>query len=228
MTGPLVCHLVGTNCDPQKEWEFNVWYTTHHAPLVLRGPATAALRYQRLGDDTKYPKFLVSYEYENKNVFNDFLKSPLHQEVLDDQRDSWPEAGEYTEVWSVAYERVAKRGNGVNPLIIHLMGTNCPANTSEADYDKWYTYDHMVFMLRSPYIVESERFHRIGEDTSCPKFLAVYKFDNELALAESKKHFLAGLSTVDRRRYWPDWVWRRVWGRIYYKLMSKERKDLVV
>jgi hypothetical protein len=47
-------------------------------------------------------------------------------------------------------------------------------------------------------------------------------------LAESKKHFLAGQAPVDRRRHWPDWVWRRVWGRVHYKLISKDIKDLIV
>ncbi len=228
MASQVVSHIIGTNCAPDKEQEFNVWYTTHHAPLVMQGPAVEAMRYQRIEDDARYPRYLAIFKYDSEDDYANYLGSALRQKALADIRDSWPEAGDYTEIWSVAFRRIARRGGGGNPKVLHFNGSNLPANTSQADYDRWYTDDHMLFMLRSPYMVEAERYHRIGGDPKYPQFLATYKYESEAALAESKQHFLAGLSTIDRQRHWPDWVWRRMWGRINYRLVSKERKDLVL
>lgn len=147
--------------------------------------------------------------------------------VTSSASSSWLKAEDFIPVWVVDYKRIAKRGNGGNPLVVTICGTNCPPDTTEAEFNEWYTNDHMVFVLRNPYIVRAEQFQRIGDDEAYPKYLAIYRHESENALKEGRKNFLSGLSFTDRRRHWPDWVFRRPWL-VSYKLISKERKDLVV
>jgi hypothetical protein len=227
MTDSPVIRIVGTNCGANQEEEGNAWYTTHHVPLVLHGTARGNERHQRIGDDGAYPKYLAIYEYENEAALNDYLRSPLYIEALQDVRESYPEKGSFTVIWSVNYRRVAKRGSAADSLAFTIVGTNCPRNADEYEFNEWYTNDHMVFVLRSPFVIRAERYQRIGDDGNYPKYLAIYRYENERGLEDNRNTFISRLAIPDRRKRWPDDVWDRPWM-VSYKLISKERKDLVV
>ena len=104
--------ICGTNCgDPAKENEFNDWYTNHHVPFVMRAPLViAAERYQRIGDDQEYPKYLAIYGFENEQTLDDCVKNSVYQEGVRDRRERWPdEEGVFSRQWLVNYKRIARR-----------------------------------------------------------------------------------------------------------------------
>lgn len=222
-----VLRVVGTEYNPEKEEELNTWHVVRHVPMILKGTATGNERYQRIGDDRNYPKHLALYYYPNEQALNDYLSSPLRKEVQQDVKDSWPDSGDLVPVWRISYKRIARRGDNDRSLAFVMIGTNCPRGTTEEEFNNWYTNGHMVLVLRNPLVIRAERYQRIEDDETCPKYLAIYRYPDEKTLLEGQNSFMAKLAGVDRRMAYPDSVWRLVWW-VNYKLISKERKDLTV
>jgi len=227
MEHSVVVRMIGTNCSKEKEEEVNLWYMLEHVPFVLRGPATGNERFQRIGEDNIHPKYLATYDFESEKALQDYLSSPLFKEARNQVPQDWREKGHFTSVWSVNYKRIAKRGDDDRSLAFSMVGTNCPRGASEAQFNDWYTNDHMIFVLRKPEVIRAERYQRIGDDEKYPKYLAIYRYDNEKTLAEGRDSWIAKLAIPDRRRVYPDGIWDRRWH-VSYKLISKQRKDLVV
>ena len=227
MEQPFVMRMIGTNYSAEKEEEINLWHMLEHVPLVLRGPATGNERFQRVGEDDVHPKYLATYDFESEKTLNDYLSSPLFTEARNQVPQAWREQGHFTSVWSVNYRLIAKRGDHDRSLAFSMIGTNCPRGADEAQFNDWYNNDHMVFVLRNPNVIRAERYQRIGEDQKYPKYLAIYRYENEKTLAEGRDTWVDKLAIPDRRRRYPDDVWDRRWF-VRYKLISKQRKDLVV
>jgi len=108
-----------------------------------------------------------------------------------------------------------------------MIGADCPRGESEARFNDWYTNHHMVFVLRMPEVIRAERYERIGNDENYPKYIAIYRYENEKTLVEAQDTWIAQLGVPDRRKAYPDDVWKLRW-KVSYKLISKQRKDLVV
>jgi hypothetical protein len=236
----IVLRIIGTDFSEEKEEGINVWYTTQYVPLILGGPATGNERYQLLEFDetfrkklslyeaTKsYPKYLAMYEFESEKALNDYIRSPLLNEAQQYVPKSWRERGDFKNVWRVNYRRIAKRGDNDRSLAFQMVATNCPRGANEDEFNDWYTNDHIVFVLRSPEVIRAERYQRIGDDETYPKYLAIYRYKNERAIIERRDTWLGKIGLPDRRKRYPDDVWDCHW-RVNYKLISKERKDLVV
>lgn len=227
MEHSVIMRMVGNNYSKEKEEEINLWHTLKHVPLVLQGAATGNERFQRIGEDDIHPKYLATYNFESEKALQDYLSSPLFEEARNQVPRDWRENGHFKSVWSVNYRRIAKRGDDDRSLAFAMVGVNCPRGADEAQFNEWYTYDHMVFVLRRPDVIRAERYQRIGDDKKYPKYIAIYRYANEKTLAESFEGWLGKLAIPDRRRFYPDNVWDRLWY-INYKLISKQRKDLVV
>ncbi len=227
MAHSVVMRMIGNNYSKEKEEEINLWHMLEHVPLVLRGPATGNERFQRIGEDTSHPKYLAAYEFKSEKDLNNYLNSPLLTEARNQIPQGWREKGHFKSVWSVNYRRIAKRGADDRSLAFSMIGTNCPRGENETRFNDWYTNDHMVFVLRNPDVIRAERYQRIGDDEKYPKYLAIYRFENESTLAEGRNSWIHKLAIPDRRKVYPDDVWDRRWY-VCYKLISKQWKDLVV
>lgn len=224
---PTVLRIIGSNFRPGKEEEINLWWSSHHVPLILTGQALAGERYQRIGDDKAYPQFLVIYEFESEKALNDYLKSPLHKEIApeDERRAGWRQRGDISDVWEMNYRLIAKRGKNDTSLAFNMVATNLPRGATEAEFNEWYNYDHVTSLLRSPEILRVERYERIGNDERIPRYLCFHRYLNEKAIAERRDGFLGKIGMEERSQVYPDSVWWDGTWRASYKMLSKERKD---
>lgn len=222
-----VIRLVGTKYRKEKEEAMNIWHITHHTPLALRGPATGNERYQLVDDDTAYPKCVTIYEYESEPSLKSYLASPLHDEALEDLRRSWPDKDDYAAVWLVNYRRIARRGDDGYSRAFKLVGTDCPRNANEDEFNNWYTNEHLVSVLRSPLVIRVERYQRIGDDTIYPQYLAIYRYATERDLLDDRNSQMNRLAVAERHERWPDEVWQRRWF-ASYRMIAKQKKDLIV
>ena len=102
-TKPVI-NLRGTNCLPEVEETFNTWYDDTHIPMLLKsGEISEVTRYGRIGDDEKFPKYLVIYQFENLAAFERFEASPEGAAAIKEVKSTWP-AGGYESKWRVQYE----------------------------------------------------------------------------------------------------------------------------
>jgi hypothetical protein len=227
MEHSLVMRMIGTNYSEEKEEEANLWHMLEHVPLVLRGPAIGNERFQKVWGDDTHPKYLATYEFESERDLNAYLGSALLKEARNQVPKEWREKGHFKSVWSVNYRRIAKRGDDDRSLAFSMVGTNCPRGANEVEFNDWYNHDHMVFVLRNPNVIRAERYQRIGDDEKYPKYLAIYRYDNEKTIVEGRDMWVDKLAIPDRRKTYPDDVWDRRWF-VRYKLISKQRKDLIL
>src|SRR3989304_4253417 len=77
--------LVGTECGPGKEKEFNQWYDTTHAPLALKVPGIiGATRYERVENEVHYPRYLAIYGLEGESVVGKLAKGEGMEALVKD------------------------------------------------------------------------------------------------------------------------------------------------
>jgi hypothetical protein len=65
-----VINVRGFDCPPDSEEQFNKWYSEIHIPMLLEsGEINAVTSFKRIGNDEKYPKYLVIYQFANLPSF---------------------------------------------------------------------------------------------------------------------------------------------------------------
>ncbi|MBI2832643.1 MAG: hypothetical protein HYX79_10350 [Chloroflexi bacterium] len=109
-------NIVGSDCSPGKEDEFNEWYP-HHVSLVLESPlTTGAERYVRLsnpsftkGNEDSYPKYLAIYHFIDEKALREYITSPILERNRQDVRNRWPNypSEGFISKWRVTYKRIA-------------------------------------------------------------------------------------------------------------------------
>ena len=106
-----VLMIRGTECGkPDREEEFNDWYNNVHAPMLFNtSHIKRAARYERVGDDETYPKYLAVYEFESEEALNEYRKDPSREAILQDAAAK-TEAGELVVLWRVDYKQIASWG----------------------------------------------------------------------------------------------------------------------
>ena len=71
-----VIWLVGTECSPGREAEYNEWYNRLHMPTELEAPGIIrGTRYERIGSQFEYPRYLAIYELESEAAIEAIWKS---------------------------------------------------------------------------------------------------------------------------------------------------------
>lgn len=84
--------LVGINCPPELDAEFNQWYNNVHLPMLMKFPgikkATRAVIDKPLGD---LPQYLAIYEFDSREDFEEWLKSPELAAVAKETEATWSE-----------------------------------------------------------------------------------------------------------------------------------------
>ena len=99
-----VINLRGSDCSPELEEEFNKWYRDVHIPMLMEsGEIKHIKRYRRMSADEKYPKFLVIYQFENREAFERYEASPALAAAVEDVKNRWRDGG-YESRWRVQYE----------------------------------------------------------------------------------------------------------------------------
>jgi len=98
--------IVASQSSPEKEDEYNRWYTEVHLPLLFgyRGVKKAS-RYRRTGDDDKSGKYLAIYEFESEEALEAFPESPEFKAAIQDFENMKEEVG-FDPKWSTSYELI--------------------------------------------------------------------------------------------------------------------------
>ena len=80
-----IMQIVASESTPDKEAEFNTWYSEVHVPMLFAYEGLKrASRYQRIGDDEQGAKFLTIYEFETKEAMDAFPESDAFADAIED------------------------------------------------------------------------------------------------------------------------------------------------
>jgi len=103
MSGKLIL-IVANEPDPEKEEDYNEWYSGMHIPMMFeyKGMKKAS-RYRRLGEDKEYSKYLAVYEFDNEEDLAGFSKSPEFAAAVKDFDGKWQDGG-FKSKWAASYE----------------------------------------------------------------------------------------------------------------------------
>lgn len=81
-----VLWVVGTECTPGKEAEYNDFYNKEHMPTALKAPGMLrGTRYERIGPQFEYPKYLAIYEIKSESAIEQILQSEAAAETAEQQ-----------------------------------------------------------------------------------------------------------------------------------------------
>ena len=106
MPNNKVIQIVASESTPEKEAEFNKWYTEIHVPMLIGYEGVKqASRYQRIGDDEQSAKFLAIYEFESKEAMEAFPGSDAFASAVEDFENN-KEALGFKMKWAASYELI--------------------------------------------------------------------------------------------------------------------------
>ena len=102
--------IVANEPGPEKETEYNEWYTGKHIPMMFafKGLKKAS-RYRRLGDDKECSKYLAIYEFDSEEDMAAFSRSPEFAAAVEDFDKKW-QGGGFESKWYTAYELIKTWG----------------------------------------------------------------------------------------------------------------------
>jgi heme-degrading monooxygenase HmoA len=101
-----VIHIVGTRCQAEVEERFNKWYDEAHIPMLLKFKGLKkATRFKILKPREDYPEYVAIYEFESRQAFEDYEKSPELSAAMAEMKETWKDGG-WEMVWRVQYEQI--------------------------------------------------------------------------------------------------------------------------
>lgn len=106
MPNNRIIQIVASESTPEKEAEFNKWYSDVHVPMLFGYEGVKrASRYQRIGDDEHGAKFLAVYEFETKGAMEAFPRSDAFADAVEDFENN-KEALGFRMKWAASYELI--------------------------------------------------------------------------------------------------------------------------
>jgi len=105
--------IVGIQCKAEVEAKFNAWYDEIHVPMLLKGHHVKKVTRFKLANETYQvgtttqacPNYLTIYEFENRDQFDSWMKSPVRAEAGDDKTKTWSE-NPYEVRWATRYDLI--------------------------------------------------------------------------------------------------------------------------
>lgn len=97
MNKEAVIWTVGIQCKPEDEIQFNAWYDDIHVPMLLQGDFVSKVTRFKLADETYHvgsvtqagPQYLTIYEFDSREKFDAWMRSPARTEAGDDKVRTW-------------------------------------------------------------------------------------------------------------------------------------------
>ena len=105
MSGKILL-IVANEPDPEKEDDYNQWYTEKHIPMMFgfKGMKKAS-RYRRLDESEASSKYLAIYEFDSQEDLAAFPQSPEFIEAVKDFDEKWKDGG-FQSKWGASYELI--------------------------------------------------------------------------------------------------------------------------
>jgi antibiotic biosynthesis monooxygenase (ABM) superfamily enzyme len=92
--GQSIMLIVANEPVPDREAEYNDWYTGKHIPLLFAFPGLKkASRYRRVGDKAECPKYLAVYEFDSPEDLAAFYRSQEFAAAVADFEEKWRGGG---------------------------------------------------------------------------------------------------------------------------------------
>lgn len=106
MPANRIMQIVASESTPEKEAEFDKWYTDIHVPMLFGYKGVKQVsRYRRLGNDENSAKFLAIYEFKNLEDMEAFPESPEFAEAIEDFEKNKESMG-FNMKWVSSYELI--------------------------------------------------------------------------------------------------------------------------
>ena len=85
MAGNMIVQIVASESTPEKEAEYDDWYTNRHVPMLFEFKGMkAAGRYKMMGEAEGASKYLTFYEFESEEAQKAFMESPELKAAIED------------------------------------------------------------------------------------------------------------------------------------------------
>jgi heme-degrading monooxygenase HmoA len=98
--------IVANEPSPEKETEYNEWYTEKHVPMMFRFKGMKkASRYRLAGENKESSKYLAVYEFDSQEDLEAFPKSTEFAEAVKDFDEKWKDGG-FVRKWGGSYELI--------------------------------------------------------------------------------------------------------------------------
>jgi hypothetical protein len=106
MAGYRIIQIVASQSTPEKEEEYNRWYTGVHLPMLFGYEGVKrASRYCLLGGNGEHAKYLAIYEFEDAESMAGFSESPEFADAIRDF-EAMKETVGFDMKWAESYELV--------------------------------------------------------------------------------------------------------------------------
>jgi hypothetical protein len=102
--GKGIILIVANEPSPDREMEYNEWYSERHIPMMFRFKGMKkASRYRLAGDSKEVSKYLVIYEFASREALESFMRSPEFADAIKDFDEKWKDGG-FESKWNASYE----------------------------------------------------------------------------------------------------------------------------
>ena len=99
-----VINIVATDCQPDEEQRFNLWYDGVHVPFLLEfGGLLSVARYKLASAADGQARYLAIYEFASREDYEAFTRSPEVATARAEMRQTWGEKGLDVK-WRAQYE----------------------------------------------------------------------------------------------------------------------------
>ncbi len=104
--GYKLIQIVAAESTPEKDADFEKWYTEVHIPMLFQYEGVKQVsRYRLKVDDKQLSRYLTMYEFDNEQDMAGFPNSPAFAAAVADFEDK-KEAVGFTSRWVGVYERI--------------------------------------------------------------------------------------------------------------------------
>jgi antibiotic biosynthesis monooxygenase (ABM) superfamily enzyme len=99
-----IIQIVASESTPEKEAEYNAWYTDIHIPMLFGYEGMKKVsRYRLVGENEGLARFLTVYEFENQEAADKFHESPDFKAAIQDFESRKDELN-FVLMWAASYE----------------------------------------------------------------------------------------------------------------------------
>ena len=90
MASKPVINVVITECPPEVEGKFTKWYDETHIPMLFKFKGMRRVtRYKLLREPAGNPAFMAIYEFENRQAYEAYSKSPELAAARAEMQETW-------------------------------------------------------------------------------------------------------------------------------------------
>ena len=109
-----------------------------------------------------------------------------------------------------------------NYRLIQIVAAESPPE-KDAAFDKWYTEEHVPMLFDFPGVKQASRYRLKGDNKQCARYLTIYEFESEDALAAFPKSpaFAAAVADFENRKEEVGFTMK--WAGVYELIKSWER-----